>query len=392
MATKTRNILHALPIFLMAFLFCKPVALAQKSLKLDKQPTTFFYLQANLHGGYTTDINGKRFDVATRSPRNQLILQAFRKNQRILQKGYIKNAAIDQWKVRIGFEYNVTVSDSGYKSGGINFALRDTWFRIGTKWDRTKIHVGNKSIPYGHNPKIDPVSDFMINPISMDLGFAQDIGVFLQTPLSPSLDLEASFTSGGWINKPLVVCNNIVTETGSPISIEPGIDLSELPGLGTWLFTGRAGSPSFKKLEFGFITAQGIIRNTFIPNDIVRINRFGFDGVFKYKERFKWVNQFVIGRTESDLEGQFLSINLQNNMDFFTGKNWMFSASHSINALYGQGHDLDRYNWSVNGSITKVFSPHTRLRLNGFYTLVREMNEIQSGVLIQFVTGIGKRP
>jgi hypothetical protein len=60
-----------------------------------------------------------------------------------------------------------------------------------------------------------------------------------------------------------------------------------------------------------------------------------------------------------------------------------------MKAQEGQG---DLYNWSLAGSLTYVVSPHTRIRLNTFYTRVVDANEEQSGIMLQFVSGIGKRP
>lgn len=48
---------------------------------------------------------------------------------------------------------------------------------------------------------------FMINPIKADLGFAQDVGAFVKTPISKNLDIEIALTSGGALTKPFLVCN-----------------------------------------------------------------------------------------------------------------------------------------------------------------------------------------
>jgi hypothetical protein len=380
--------------YLLAFalLFFFTAGSGQKALKLGKQKTTFFYAQLNLHGGYVNDINGDRWDIATKSPKNQVVFQAYKINQRNLQRGYTRLIAVSSWKARLGLEYDNRVADDGIKHGNVNFKLLDTFVKFKTKWDRTSIVIGNKSIPYGHNPKIDPVVSFMINPIKMDLGFAQDIGIFVKTPVAPWADVEVSFTSGGVLNKPVLVCNNLIVNDESDIDLQPRFEWSKYNYNDTWLFTGRMGTPTYKTNELGVNAVAGNIVSTTIKNDLSRIYRGGLDWVFKYNERVKMVNQVMVGQTVTSTSGTYFSTNIQNNLDFYSGHKWMFSASHRINALSGMDVDNNLYNWSVAGSLTYAFSPHTRLRLNSFYTEVRDANEKQTGVFLQFVTGFGKRP
>jgi hypothetical protein len=380
-------------IYLTILLFiCGLGANAQSSIKLEKQPTKFYYGQLNLHGGFVGDVNGDRFDFASRSPKNQIVFQAFSKNQKNQQRGYTRSFDVASWKFRLGLEYDSFISGAGVKTGKVNFKLLDTFVTFKTKWDRTSISVGNKSIPYGHNPKIDPVVSFMINPIKMDLGFAQDAGVFFRTPISKWADLELSVTSGGMLNKPVLVCNNIIVKDDTNIDLNPEFVFSTYEMGGTWLVTARAGSPTYQRNELGLNVVAGRILNTTIANDLSTITRLGGDWVYKYNERFKFNNQVFIGETKTSTSGDFYTLNIQNNMDFFSGKHWMLSLSHAINSQKAIDRDLLLYNSSVAGSLTYVFSPHTRLRLNSFYTYIRDANETQYGALIQFVTGLGKRP
>lgn len=373
-------------------LFSAFVLNAQNAIKLEKQPTKFYYGQLNLHGGFLGDINGQRWDFASRSPKNQAVFQVFSKNQKNMQRGYTRLINVASWKLRLGLEYDTEVSDFGQKSGKVNFKLLDTFVKFKTKWDRTSITVGNKSIPYGHNPKIDPVVSFMVNPIKLDLGFAQDIGVFFKTPIGPEADFEISFTSGGMLNKPVLVCNDLILQNESSVDFNPDFELAHFDYEDTWLITSRVGSPSYMRNELGFSGVVGRIRNTAILNDISLISRIGGEWVYKYSERFKVVNQVFVGTSKAMTGGEFYSVNMMNNMDYYSGKNWMVSVSHSINSLKSLYNDGDLYNQSVHGSVSYVFSPHTRLRVNSFYTHVRDANEKQYGVLLQFVTGLGKRP
>ena len=179
----------------------------QNALKHQKQQTKFFYLQLNLHGGYMSDINGGRWDVANRSPNNQLAFQYFAKNKRNLQKGYVKYISLASSKLRFSIPFSKTVNSLGVRESNFKIKMLDTWLKFNTKYDRTSIWIGNKSIPYGHNPKLDPVSSFMTNLIQMDIGFGQDVGIFFKTPIAKQIDLELSITSGGLLNEPLMVCD-----------------------------------------------------------------------------------------------------------------------------------------------------------------------------------------
>jgi len=158
----------------------------------------------------------------------------------------------------------------------------------------------------------------------------------------------------------------------------------------------------FSKFKIWFkielIAVAGKIPSTQIQSDLSQIQRLGGEWVFKVNERIKMVNQAVFGLTNTSNYGDFFSTNIMNNFDFYTGKNWMFSFSHSLNLMDGNGTDDRLFNESLAGSITYVFSPHTRLRMNGFFTNIDDqlhgmaMDERQAGVFLQFVTGLGKRP
>ncbi len=365
--------------------------LAQQSLKLNKQQTVFFYTQFNLHGGYVHDGLHNRIDFANRSPQNQVAFQLFSKDQNRLQQGYTRFIRPVSWKVRTSLVLDKTVTALGYGQADVDFKLLDTWVKFGTKWDRTSITVGNKSIPYGHNPKLDPVSSFMSNIIKTDLGFAQDVGVFVKTPVSPQHDLELSVTSGGVMSAPLLVCEDLVRSKKDPEAIDPTVAVNELSYEGTWLLTGRVGQPTYKKNEVGLIGVAGYIPSTFIDCDNNHIVRGGVDWVHKHNETFKVVNQVAVGKTISDLQGEFISFNAHSNIDVFIKGTFIISASHTLNMINDPNSDTDFLNGTVGNSFTYRVSPHTRIRLNQYYTYVRN-DDATWGVLVQLVTGIGKRP
>ena len=365
---------------------------AQSSIKLKKQQTKFLYGQLNLHGGFIDDINGDRWDFASKSPQNSINLQFFSKNQRNMQRGYTRLLALDSYKVQLGIAYDSQVDLAGIQRSNLDFKILDTFVKFKTKSDRTTFTFGNRSIPYGHNPKIDPVVSFMINPIKADLGFAQDVGAFVKTPLTRNLDIEVALTSGGALTKPFLVCNNLLVSEAEGMEIEPEFNFLNFSYQGTWMLTSRIGSPTFKKNEFGFNMVAGHIASTTIAKDLGHIRRVGVDWVYKLRERLKVVNQVMVGETASSSKGLFRTVNTMNNIDYYSGRNWMISFSNSFNYNHSMENSENMQSWSLAGSVTYVISPHTRLRLNTYSTRIRENNERQKGILLQFVTGLGKRP
>lgn len=366
-------------------------ATAQESIKLEQQQTTFFYTQLNLHGGFVNDVNGQGWDFSPRAPHNQLTFQVFNKSQRRMQKGYIKLISYEASRVRTSVTYDQYIDGFGQENMKFEFKLRDTWVRFGTKWDRTKIWIGNKGIPYGHNPKIDPTVSFSTNIVKMDLGFAQDLGIFIRTPISQFIDLELSVTSGGLLNRPLVVCDNILDHSVQK-NTNPEVRFSNYPYANTWLIMSRIGTPTFRRAELGAMLLTGRISNTFIPNDHVNMFRVGADWVYKHNESFKFSSLLTAGMSESDTEGEFATINLQAALDVFLAGRFVLTGAYALN--HAQQIDDVTYHTNRNflGSFGYTFNPHTRLRINVYDTKVLELDEHQWGVLLQFVTGFGKRP
>jgi len=304
----------------------------------------------------------------------------------LLQKGYIKVLSLVEYKIRVGIPFSKSINNNGYPEADFKFNLLDTW----VKWDRTAIWIGNKSIPYGHNPRIDPVSNFSTNLIKMDIGFAQDFGVFVKTPVSENLDIELSVTSGGTMQKPILVCDNLIAETASQ-TVTPRFAFSDYNYDNTWLITGRLGSPTYKKNEVGLIGVSGKINNTLVANDLSLINRIGGDWIFKYYEKLKVSNQVVFGHNYSEKEGSFATVNAQSGVDVYLVNKFFITGSIAINYYKSRDRNFYRMNYTSANSLTYVFSPHTRLRINHYYARVVEADERQAGLLLQFVTGIGKR-
>jgi hypothetical protein len=377
-------------LFLLALITFSIGCFGQKSIKLEKQKTRFFYTQFNAHGGFVSDLNGARWDVSNRSPNNQVLFQYFSKSKRRLMKGYVKSISLNSFKLKAAIQYNQYVNLIGQKNAKLDFKLFDSWLKFDTKWDRTTVWVGNKSIPYGHNPKIDPASNFMTNITKMDIGFVQDLGLFIKTPISKKLDAEISITTGGLLNKPFLVCDNLIDQN-LPQSNKIDVVFSRYKYNNTFLAVTRLGNQTFNKNEFGVIALTGIINNTFIPNDKVFMTRLGADWVFKHNEVFKLSNQLLLGYSDSQTENRFLSINGQTSLDMYFWGKFFVSSSFAINnaiPIDGAQHHLNR---TFANSLTYSVSTHTRIRLNIYDSFIKEMGEHQKGILLQFITGFGKR-
>jgi hypothetical protein len=369
-------------LFIFSLIFLSKVTFSQgqSELKQTKQQTNFFYTQLNLHGGYIHDSNGDKFDLTNRGPKTQLAFQYFTKSKKNLQKGYVKSISLNSAKFRFSIPLDKKYNSSGETANRFQLTILDTWLKFSTKWDRTFLWVGNKSIPYGHNPKLDPVSSFMTNIIKMDIGFVQDLGLFLKTPISNNLDMELAITSGGFLNKPL-----LLMEQSDFSSSKYNYD-------NTWLITSHIGSPTFKKNEYGINLVSGKIRNILRQDDFVQINRIGVDWIHKSQETFIIANELTFGHSKSDFEGGFASLNSQSSIGFFIKNKVFIDTSFATNYLNSTNSRLYYLNYTSATSLTYSFSPHTRLRLNGYYTNIMNANEEKWGALLQFVIGIGKRP
>ena len=329
-------------------------------------------------------------NITNRAPKNQVAFQLFSLNKRRLQKGYVRTLSLSSSKLRFSIPFDRTVNSSGQREANFRLQMLDTWLKFDTKWDRTALWIGNKSIPYGHNPRLDPVSSFMTNMIKMDIGFVQDLGLFIKTPLSDKLDLELSITSGGMLNKPILVCDNLIKNEAQ--TIDPKFSFSNYAYNNTWLVTSHIGRPTYQKNELGLNIVSGRINNTLIPNDLIFINRIGGDWIHKFQEKLKWSNQLTVGYSNSDAEGSLGSLHYQTSLELFLGKHFFFSTSYAFNFHQSMSSELYHFNYINAQSLTYSFSPHTRLRLNHYHAGILEAGEKRWGILLQLVVGFGKRP
>ena len=401
----------ALIIFLCAFL----TAFSQNAIKLEKQKTLFLYTQLNLHTGVSNSGDGVQFGLPGRGAGNQLAFQVFSKSRDLLQKGYVPLISINSWKVKVAVGYGESSSTfttlpgevgpgpgPGPRPGPgnapqeitttnnlISLNLTEAWVKFNTKWDRTTLTAGYRAIPFGHNPNLDPNSSFMTNIASSDLGMNRDLGIFIKTPISPGLDLEAGLGSGGYFNAPLFQTGDIANQVEGNETTASSVLGSAYNG--TWLMTGRLGQPSYLTSEVGGIFAVGSVNNHFGSDDKMFVVRVGGDWVYKIQDRFRITNQVIVGHTSTESEGNFVDFSLQNNVDVFLMRKVYLSLSNTLNLQKGVGDAPNYITSTLAGSATYAFTPHTRIRLNNYVSPIQYDGNSAWGVSAQLIVGLGKR-
>ncbi len=354
---------------------------AQSSLKRLKQTTRFHYLQANVHVGYLDDL--ERVDLSTSGPKNRLVYQYSSKNQRLLQKGFVRKIALNSFKSKVSLDFVGSLQDES--SFRYELKLQNLGASFATKWDRTSFFVGYSNIRLGHNPKIDPVTNFVANSLSLDLGFTQDLGISFKTAISEKYDFEGSIYSGGVFKDPLLSYTPglTVAQKMDENIMEP-IDISYN---GSWLGIARIGTPLFKPLEYGVFAMTGKVGAGTEERFLTRI---GADIVKKVKERLKFESQVSGGLNSYRVKDNSIDIALQNSIEYYIKSMFLISTSNAVLFSMPDGDGTRGTKGSLINSFSYVVSPHTRIRLNHFYNYGNLKNE-NWGLTLQLVTGIGKR-
>lgn len=359
-------------------------------IKLQKQTTSFWYLQGNLHAGLINDLNGTRWDCADLGPRSQVSLQHFTKRQKNLQQGYIPLITLTSTRIRVAASYDRRLSFFGDRRADARLQLVDAYLHFNTKWDRTTLRVGYAPLLYGHHPTIDPLSTFMANLMSTDLGMTRDAGVFLKMPLSKSLDFDIAVTSGGWLNQPLVLCDELSTPE-QQVNGGPEWNFADFDYAGTYLVSGRIGSPSFKKMELAFVYAAGRVPARVGNLGMSNILRGGGEFIYKYKSRLKWNSQITYGTSRHLVGRDYQSFNMKHQMEWFLWRRIALNTGYSLNYHTSFDDRDERVEEILTNSITYTLTPHTRIRLNQ-YVAFETISGERYGFFLQLVTGIGKRP
>lgn len=354
---------------------------AQSSLKRSKQTNRFHYLQANLHSGYLSNLD--RIDLSTSGPKNRLVYQYLAKNQRLLQKGYVEKIALSSFSARFSLDFVGSLQDKS--SFSYQLKLQNLGASFATKWDRTSFFVGYSNIRLGHNPKIDPVTNFTANSLSLDLGYTQDFGISFKTALSEKYDFEVSIYSGGVFRNPLLSYTPGLSDDQK--MDKNTIELNDISYNGSWIGTARIGTPLFRSLEYGVFAMAGEVGEVGEERFLTRI---GVDVIKKVKELFKFESQVSGGLSYYEKRDNSTDIALQNSIEYYIKSIYIISTSNAVLFTIPQRDGTTSTKGALVNSFSYVLSPHTRIRLNHFYNYSNLRNE-NWGVTLQIVTGIGKR-
>ncbi len=348
--------------------------------RLERPDQSFFYYQLNASGGYDTREPGDSWGLADRGAPTQLTLEWFSKDGHAIQRGYTSWIAPSAWNVKLGFELDPAEREGGEPN--YNLRLLDTWVRFDTRWDRTSFFLGNRSLPYGHNPRLDSEFTFLPNQAPVDLGFGRDLGFFFTTPVGPRLDLELAATAGGFLAGPAVAA---VHEPGSGYEVDDRVDYR-----GSWLVTTRLGRPTFEAREIGVFAVAGKTHAATGP--LTEVARLGADWVVKRGEDWTAVQQVSVGRNRGDRLGDRDVFNLLNNVEVFLGPRWRIGATHTWRRedLDAQGAG-DREIGTLFGSISFALGRDARVRLNPFAEYRDSTGKRDSGALVQLCVGCGWR-
>ncbi len=360
----------------------QPLNAQQKSIKVDKQRTHFFYTSLNLQAGYFGEKEDMHWMPINRSPLNQLSFAYKSKRKRLLQKGYTRFIHLSDIKAKVALCYDNDMSVEGKYSSEGRLGIKDLWIKLATKWDRTSLKIGNFSLPFGHNPKVDPDYSFIPNIGGTDLGLSRDFGFLFKTPVSNMLDLELSLTSGGLLGSP-ILRKKIIT----PENEDKPLEVTKIKYDGDWLLTGRLGNPVFKKNELGLFAIVGKLSNASSSAISTRVYRVGFDWINKHKEDFRMTHQLLLGPSVPSIGDSYLKIVQQSNAEFFFRQQWIAYMTNNIQYISYPEDSIIK--GTVSSGIAYAFNPHVRLKLNAFssYNLHLKTNEF--GFFFQVIAGFG---
>lgn len=367
----------------LLLIFSQLVFSQQKSIKASKQRTHFFYTSLNLQAGCFGDKEDLHWMPVTRSPLNQVSFSYKSKRKYLLQKSYTRFINLADIKAKMSLCYDNDISEGIYTAQG-KLVLNDVWVKLATKWDRTSIKIGNFSLPFGHNPKVDPDYSFIPNIGGTDLGLSRDLGVLFKTPISKKLDIELSLTSGGLLASPVLLKQLISSQNE-----DKSLVVSKTNYHGDWLLTSRVGNSVFKKNEFGVFTILGKLTNASSTNISTQVYRVGFDWIYKHKEDFRMTNQILLGPSLSTSDNPSFKVVQQSTAELFMFRQCIIHVAHNIR--YTSSKDDSKLEGVLSAGISYAFTPHTRFKVNAFsnYNAYDRSNEM--GFFFQVFTGFGLR-
>lgn len=377
---KMRNTNYLL-LTLIAFLFYNPLLWGQKSIKQEQQSTLFLYTQLNLNGGFS-EANDYQWMFSQTNPYSNLNFTLRSKNQRLLQKGYVRFLHLSGFKASWALVYkNLNPNE---KSRQLDLHIRDIWLKFGTKWDRTSVTIGHFALPYGHAPKMDLDNSFVRTLAAQDFGFNRDLGILFKTPLSSKLDLEAAFTMGGCMPTTGLSWQNLPKDTiyGS------GLQVASWDDFGTWLGTFRVGNTTFNQHEFGVFGSIGRLENRTIEGTRKQVFRLGGDWTAKHKEQFRMTNQLIAG-WDVWSTGNTMLLFQKTELDYFFLRKFIVSLAHNFQMEWKE--NTQHFNGTVVISSGYALNPHTRLKMNVYSQYSTLSEGLNPGVFFQLVTGFGRR-
>ncbi len=360
---------------LLLLMAAAPGAAQEYRRRLFKPQDTFFYFQAALHAGYDTARPGEdAWGLASRGPLSQVSFEWLVKDETLMQRGWTPEVSPAAWNVKFALELRPQSGEP--ERAEMGFRLLDTWVQLATKWDRTNVAFGHRSIPYGHNPRIDTDLSFLPNQSGADLGFGTDTGIFVRTPLSEWADLELSATAGGTLSGFLAT---VRSEDGD---LEVNGDLKYRD---SWLVTARVGSPTFKPHEVGVFAAVGDLHAS--KGELTRIARLGADWVVKHRETWRVVNQVAVG--ENRKAGvEFPVYNLLNSLEWFTGPRLRLGVTNTVRYEELEAAE-DTLRGTLFGMVSVLLTRDARLRVHPYVEYLDDTGECDEGVLLQVCTGCG---
>ncbi len=361
----------------------------QKAIKAYKQRTHFLYSSLNLQTGFFGKKDDLHWMPIDFNPcvLNQLSITYRSKSQRLLQRGYVPIVHLSDVKVNFALAYNNHISEDRKYTSKLNLFAWDVWIKLTTKWDRTFLKIGNLSLPFVRNPKVDPKYSFIPNIGAMDLGLLKDFGLLFKTPVSKSLDLEMALTSGGLLKAPIITGQVITPD----VYDGNRVNMNKIDYEGDWLLTFRLGNPDFKKNEFGAFAIMGKMPDPAFPDNSTRVYRAGFDWIHKHKEKFRVTNQLLFGPSVPSSGSTFFKTIHQTNAEFFLHRKWIIYVTNNIQYIFYTDTDDSFFKGIMAGGIAFAINPHSRFRLNAFsnYNITDRDNEF--GAFLQLITGFGLR-
>ncbi len=393
-----------------AFLLLSLSLKSQTSIKFEKQPTSFFYTQLNLHGGLFNDgisDNGDGYDwtLANKGIRNRITFQGFFRSGKTLQKGYIRKVGIRNACIALSVDYEPTYfinrdsQDNG--SSAFQFRIMDNWIGFGTKKRRVNFWIGNKRVEYGHTQRIDAESNFMNrNSLQVrDLGFWWDLGWIYKAPLITDperrLDLTLQLSSGGWLfnGNPsqgtlmfLGTDENIKNTYMNPV-------WGNMKYNNTFLSIIHIGTPTYSRSELSGFAITGNIRDQYNLDSTVYINRIGGENMLKFGEKIKIGNQISFGTNHYQNGDNMITAHMNNSLDVYFAKHFVLSLSQYTGVFQNIETKKNIIDYSIVGGLGYIINQDIKIRINAFYDGEEHWNDrTHTGVYFQLVAGFGKRP